>query len=62
MQPLLTPSEAGELLRIHEKTVIRMARLGELPGIRLGKHHRFRRIDLELWTAARVSSSRQPTE
>lgn len=61
-EPLLTPAEAAAHLRIHEKTVIRLAREGELPGFRLGRHHRFRRIDLELWTAAKVSSSRQPTE
>jgi excisionase family DNA binding protein len=59
-EPLLTPAEAAAHLRVHQKTVIRLARLGQLPGLRLGKHHRFRRIDLEQWTASKVSSFCQP--
>jgi excisionase family DNA binding protein len=61
-EPLLTPIQAGEYLRIHAKTVIRLAREGELPGLRLGRHHRFRLSDLADWVESKVSSSRQPTE
>jgi len=59
-QPLLTPTEAGDLLRIHPKTVIRLARDGSLPALRLGKHWRFRRSDLGAWVESRVFSTRQP--
>jgi excisionase family DNA binding protein len=59
-EPLLTPAQAGAWLRIHPKTAIRMAREGELPALRIGKHWRFRRIDLEAWAVARVQSVRQP--
>lgn len=60
MQALWTPEQAGEYLRIHAKTAIRMARQGELPGLRIGRHWRFRNSDLESWAAARVHSPRQP--
>jgi excisionase family DNA binding protein len=44
--PLLTPVEAAELLRIHPKTALRLARCHGIPAIRLGKHWRFRTCDL----------------
>lgn len=55
-EPLLTPVEAATWLGVHEKTAIRMARGGELPALRIGKHWRFRRSDLESWAAQRVRS------
>ena len=57
---LWTPVEAGEYLVVHWKTVNRMAREGELPGLRLGKHWRFRAVDLTDWAARQVKSTRQP--
>jgi excisionase family DNA binding protein len=44
---LLTSAEVGELLGIHAKTVERMCRRGELPGIRVGRYWRFRAADIE---------------
>lgn len=61
-EPLLTPAEAGAFLRLHPKTVIRMARRRKLPAIRLGKHWRFRRSDLTAWAAEQVQSAGQPDE
>jgi excisionase family DNA binding protein len=61
-EALLTPSQGGAYLGVHEKTAIRMAREGELPALRIGKHWRFRRSDLEAWAATRVESRRQPVE
>jgi excisionase family DNA binding protein len=61
-EPLLTPVEAGAMLRIHEKTAIRLARERSLPGIRIGKHWRFRRSDLESWVSSRLGSNGQPVE
>jgi excisionase family DNA binding protein len=41
-RPLLDPRQAAARLRLHEKTVVRMAREGRLPGaIRIGKGWRF---------------------
>jgi excisionase family DNA binding protein len=62
-EPLLTPAEAAEFyLKIHPKTLIRMAREGSIPALRLGKHWRFRVSDVEFWVASKVNSSRQPAE
>jgi len=58
--PLLHPKDAGRFLGIHEKTVIRMARNRQLPALRLGKHWRFRAVDLTRWTEEQVKSNGQP--
>jgi excisionase family DNA binding protein len=59
---LLTPAEAAGHLRIHPKTVNRMARHGTIPAIRLGKHWRFRFADLTAWADMQVKSASQPDE
>lgn len=41
---LLTTGEAGRLLGVSPKTVIRLAQAGELPAVRLGPHGRWRLI------------------
>jgi excisionase family DNA binding protein len=61
-EPLMTPAEAAAHLRIHTKSVIRLARTGALPGLRLGKHWRFRYSDLVAWEADEIESSSQPSE
>ncbi len=48
-EPLLDSDEAAQLLRIHPKTLQRMARHGEVSGIQVGKLWRFRASELELW-------------
>lgn len=55
-EPLLTPIEAAAWLQVHVKTTIRRAREGELPALRVGKHWRFRRSDLENWAEQQVRS------
>lgn len=42
----LTPEEVGELLKIPAKTVTALARSGEIPGKKYGKHWRFLLFDL----------------
>jgi excisionase family DNA binding protein len=61
-EPLLTPHEASDYLRVHAKTVIRLARQGQIPALRIGKHWRFRRSDLTEWTGLRLKSACQPAE
>jgi excisionase family DNA binding protein len=61
-ESLWAPRDAAAYLRIHEKTVIKMARLRQLPALRLGKHWRFRRDDLVTWAASQVQSTCQPAE
>src|SRR5438132_12380017 len=53
---LLDSIEAARILKIHPRTAIRMARRGELPGLRIGKLWRFRQPDLDDWLDAKVSS------
>ncbi len=48
-EPLLDRDEAARLLRIHPKTLQRMARNREIDGIQVGKLWRFRASDLEEW-------------
>jgi excisionase family DNA binding protein len=57
-EPLLSDVEAGELLGIHPKTVQRLARNGELPGIRVGRYWRFRASALNAWIG--LQSTGQP--
>jgi excisionase family DNA binding protein len=61
-EPLMTPADAADYLRLHAKTVIRMARKQAIPAIRLGKHGRFRSSYLTAWAAERVQSTRHPHE
>lgn len=48
-EPLLDSDEAAQLLRIHPKTLQRMARNRQIHGIQVGKLWRFRASDLEIW-------------
>lgn len=48
-EPLLDSDEAAALLKIHPKTLQRMARRGEIPGIQIGKLWRFRASELSAW-------------
>lgn len=61
-EALLTPVEAGNYLRLHPKTVNRMAREESIPAVRLGRQWRFRELDLTQWIAGQVKSARQPGE
>jgi excisionase family DNA binding protein len=56
----MTPTDAADYLRLHAKTVIRMARRQAIPAIRLGKHWRFRSCNLTAFVAAQVKSNCQP--
>ena len=49
-EPLLDSNEAAQLLKIHPKTLQRMARRGEIPAIQIGKLWRFRASELSAWT------------
>lgn len=59
-EPLISPPEAAALLKIHEKTLVRLARQRKVPAVRLGKLWRFRRSSLDEWIAAQVQSTCQP--
>jgi excisionase family DNA binding protein len=44
--PVLKPSEVAALLRLDVNTILRLARDGHLPSIRIDKHVRFLRKDV----------------
>jgi excisionase family DNA binding protein len=48
-EPLLDSVEAARLLRIHPKTLQKMARQGKIVGVQIGKLWRFRASELNAW-------------
>jgi excisionase family DNA binding protein len=48
-EPLLDSEEAAALLKIHPKTLQKLARRGEVVGIKIGKLWRFRASALDAW-------------
>lgn len=52
-EPLLTSAEAAEVLGISTRTLQRLVSDEELPAARIGSGFRFRRADLEAFTARR---------
>jgi len=59
-EPLLSASEAGELLKVHEKTIIRLARANKLPGFQLGERWRFKLSTLAKWVDDQIKLGGQP--
>ncbi len=59
---LLTVPEVAELLTMHVSSLYEMARRGELPSVRVGKHVRVPATALRQWLAQRehVGYSAQP--
>jgi excisionase family DNA binding protein len=57
---LLTAEEAAAHLRIHTKTVQKLARTGVVPCIRMGKYWRFYLSALDAWLRARENDPSQP--
>ncbi len=43
---VLTAEEAAELLKVSSKTILRLARDGDLPGLKVGRAWRFCRSEL----------------
>ena len=55
-EPLLDSQEAAALLKIHPKTLQKLARAGQVPALRLGDLWRFRASVLDAWLKNEVSS------
>ena len=58
-EPFLDSEQAAALVKIHPKTLQRLARIGRVHGYRIGKLWRFRASDLASWTdeAEQMTSS-----
>jgi excisionase family DNA binding protein len=52
---LLDSDEAAALLGIHKKTLQRMARSGEVPGVQIGDLWRFRASTLDEWLGSKLA-------
>jgi excisionase family DNA binding protein len=50
-EPLLRPGDAAALLSVRTSWVYEAVRSGRLPCVRVGRHVRFLRSDLERWVA-----------
>ncbi len=55
---LLTPEEAARYLRVTERTVYRLLRCGDCPGVKIGRQWRIRKTDLEACLTNSVPSTR----
>jgi excisionase family DNA binding protein len=49
LEPLLDAKEVARILRLHPRTVLRLARAGTLPSMRYARHWRFRGSDVANW-------------
>jgi len=68
MDEILEPKEVAKLLKVHQRTVVRWAEQGKLPGFKLGDLWRFRReaieehirqLEKEAMTSADISSQNE---
>jgi excisionase family DNA binding protein len=55
LERLLNTEEAAMVLRIHPKTLQRMARKGEIPAMQVGKLWRFSTAALLLWQEQKLA-------
>lgn len=56
-EAILTIQGVADYLQIDEKTVYRMAQARELPGFKVRRQWRFKRVDIEEWIESRKKSS-----
>jgi len=54
-EDILDREQVGELLGLQPSTVDDLRRRGDLPAIRLGRHRRFLRVDVERFVVANRS-------
>jgi len=59
-EPLLSAEEAAAHLRIHPKTLHKLARKGHVPCIRMGKYWRFHLSSLDAWLRSIENRCSQP--
>ncbi len=57
MKEILTPREAAEYLSIHVRTIYRLAKLGEIPGRKVGGSWRFKKDTLDAWLSEKEKPS-----
>lgn len=55
-EPLLDSFEAAAIMKVHPKTLQRLARDGRIPGVHVGKLWRFRASVIDAWIAQQMAS------
>jgi excisionase family DNA binding protein len=58
-EPLLRPAEAAALLSVRTSWIYDAVRAGRLPHLRVGRHIRFTRSDLERWLSEQHIANRR---
>lgn len=58
-EPLLTSQDAAELLSVRASWIYEAVRDGRLPCVRIGRHIRFLRGDLERWVSEQRDAGRR---
>jgi excisionase family DNA binding protein len=54
-EPLLDDVQVAKLLGLHQKTVQKLARSGDIPAIQIGRYWRFRASSLQKWLDVKFS-------
>ena len=54
---ILTVGEVAHFLRVPKSTVYKLARIGEIPASKIGKHWRFLRHDIQQWMQRRSAQA-----
>ena len=62
MEEIMTPSEVAALLKIHLKTVYKLAERGVIPGNRIGRSWRFSRSDVLELVSSKTLTFGETTE
>jgi excisionase family DNA binding protein len=60
-EPLIKADRAAELLKLHPKTVKKLAQEGKLPGMKIGRVWRFRESSLDAWMSGRLQCCSHPS-
>jgi excisionase family DNA binding protein len=61
LSPVMTLKEVAEYLHVHQTTLYKMIRLGEIPSFKIGSDHRFRRDEIEEWIAEKQLRPKRST-
>jgi len=57
MEKLLTVDEVAEYIRLNRETVLRKARKGEIPAIKMGyRSYRFYRDEIDAWLKGKATA------
>ena len=58
LERLLDAKSVAAILGVHQNTVLKLARSGNLPGFRLGRYWRFRLGDIASWVEEKLPHKR----